>query len=156
MIIKMLTILFSLALNLLAIFKMSDSDKDLEIVMLRQQVRILQRKAQTTPRITDPERMVLATLTDKFKQAQTGTRQRLNQVIMIFKPETVLRWHRELVRRQWTYQQKGRPGWPRTADELEALIVRLSKENARWGMKESRENCSSWDTPSVHQPWAIS
>jgi hypothetical protein len=77
--------------------------------------------------------MGLATLTDKFKRAKTGTRQRLDQVIMIFKPETVLRWHRELVRRKWTYKQKGKPGRPRTTAELEALIVRLAKENTRWG-----------------------
>jgi len=133
MIIKMLAILFSLALDLLAIFKMTDSDKDLEIIILRQQVRILQRKVKTTPRITDPERMVLATLTDKFKQAKTGVRQRFDQVIMIFKPETVLRWHRELVRRKWTYKQKGKPVRPKITDELEALIVRLAKENTRWG-----------------------
>ena len=133
MIIKMLTILFSLVLDLLAIFKMTDSDKDLEIVILRQQVRILQRKVKTTPRITDPERMVLATLTDKFKRAKTDTRQRLDQVIMIFKPETMLRWHRELVRRKWTYKRKGKPGRPRITAELEVLIVCLAKENTRWG-----------------------
>jgi len=133
MTIKMLTTLLALALDLLAIFKVTDSDKDLEIAILRQQVCILQRKVKTTPRITDPERLVLATLTDKFKRAKTGARQRLNQVIMIIQPETVLHWHRELVRRKWTYQQKGQPGRPRTADELEALIVRLTKENTRWG-----------------------
>ncbi len=139
MIIKMLTILLSLTLDLLAIFRVTDSDKDLEIAILRQQVRILQRKVKTTPRITDPERMVLATLTDKFKRAKTGARtqgacyQRLDQVIMIFNPETVLRWHRELVRRKWTYKQKGKPGRPRITAELEALIVRLAKENTRWG-----------------------
>jgi hypothetical protein len=117
----------------LAIFKVTDSDKDLEIIILRQQVRILQRKVKTTPRITDPERMVLATLTDKFKRGKTDTRQRLDQVIMIFKPETMLRWHRELVRRKWTYKRKGKPGRPRITAELEALIVRLAKENTCWG-----------------------
>ena len=133
MIIKMLTILLSLMLDFLAIIKVTDGDKDLEIAILRQQVRILQRKAKTTPRITDPERMVLATLTDKFKGVKTGVHQRLNQVILIFKPETVLRWHRELVRRKWTFKQKGKPGRPGIAAEDEALIVRLAKENASWG-----------------------
>ena len=75
MIIKMLTILLSLTLDFLAIIKVTDGDKDLEIAILSQQVRILQRKAKTTPRITDPERMVLATLTDKFKGAKTGVTQ---------------------------------------------------------------------------------
>ena len=133
MIIKMLTLLLSLTLDFLAIIKVTDGDKDLEIAILRQQVRILQRKVKTTPRITDPERMVLATLTDKFKGSKTGARQRLNQVILIFKPETVLRWHRELVRRKWTFKRKGKPGRPGITAEVEALIVRLAKENASWG-----------------------
>ena len=44
------------------------SDKDLEIIILRQQVRILQRKVKTPPRLSDPEKVVLATLTDKYSQ----------------------------------------------------------------------------------------
>jgi len=111
----------------------TDNDKDLEIILLCQQVRILQRKVKTVPRVTDPERMILATLTDKFKQAKTGARQRLQQVIMIFKPDTVLRWHRELVRRKWTFKRKGKAGRPGISAELEALIVRLAKENSSWG-----------------------
>ena len=59
MIIKMLTTLLSLTLDLLAIFRgVTDNDKDLEIAILRQQVRILQRMVKTPPRITDPERIV--------------------------------------------------------------------------------------------------
>jgi putative transposase len=51
----------------------------------------------------------------------------------IFKPDTVLRWHREPVRRKWTFSRKGNPGRPKISPELEALIVRLAKENTRWG-----------------------
>lgn len=54
-------------------------------------------------------------------------------MILIFKPETVLRWHRELVRRKWRYKRKGKPGRPGITTEVEALIVRLAKENASWG-----------------------
>jgi hypothetical protein len=68
-----------------------NSDKDLEILILRHQVRILQRKMKTHPQISDPERMVLAILTTKFNQSTNSTRQRLHQVMLIFKPETVLR-----------------------------------------------------------------
>jgi len=50
-------------------------DKDLEIIILRQQVCILQRKVKTPPRITDPERMILATLTDKYSHFMVGARQ---------------------------------------------------------------------------------
>jgi transposase InsO family protein len=51
----------------------------------------------------------------------------------LFTPETVLRWHRELVRRKWTFRPPPAAGRPRIAVELEALIIRLAKENPRWG-----------------------
>ncbi len=53
--------------------------------------------------------------------------------MLIFKPDTMLRWHRELVRRKWTLHQKRKPGRPRLSSELEELIIRLANENHRWG-----------------------
>ena len=129
MISTLLMSLISILFDLLAILRTSKSDKDLEILILRQQVRILQRKTKTPPRISDPERMMLATLLDKYCSFKDGARQHLNQVMLIFKPDTVLRWHRELVRRKWTFKRKGKPGRPVISSELEALIIRLAKEN---------------------------
>ena len=126
-------LLFSIFFDLLAILRTSKSEKDLEILILCQQVRILQRKTKTPPRISDPERLVLATLLDKYSRFKDGARQHLNRVMLIFKPDTVLRWHRELVRRKWTFKRKGKPGRPAISSELEALIIRLAKENPRWG-----------------------
>jgi hypothetical protein len=54
-------------------------------------------------------------------------------VIRLFQPETVFKWHRELVRRKWTHQHRQRGGRPRAAKELERLIVRLARENRDWG-----------------------
>ena len=133
MISTLLITLFFIFFDLLAILRISKSDKDLEIIILRQQVRILQRKTKTLPRISDPERMVLATLLDRYSSFKDGARQHLNQVMLIFKPDTVLRWHRELVRRKWTFKRKGKPGRPVISSELEALIIRLANENPRWG-----------------------
>ena len=133
MIFTLLMSLFSIFLDLLAILGVAKSEKDMEIIILRQQVRILQRKVKTPPRISDPERMILATLVDKYTQFTVGARQHLKQSMLIFKPDTVLRWHRELVRRKWTFKRKGKPGRPGISSELEALIVRLTKENPRWG-----------------------
>ena len=76
--------------------------------------------------------MVLAILTDKFKRSTSDARKRLQSVMLIFKPDNVLRWHRELVRRKWTFKRKANPGRPKISSELEALIVRLAKENPRW------------------------
>jgi hypothetical protein len=103
MISTLLMSLFSIFFDLVAILRTSKSDKDLEILIFRQQVRILQRKTKTPPRIFDPERMVLATLPDKNCSFKDVARQHLHQVMLIFKPEPVLRWHRELVRRKWTF-----------------------------------------------------
>jgi hypothetical protein len=120
-------------LDFFTIMDIMDRNKDLEIIILRQQVRILQRKVKTPPPISDPERMVLATLTDKYSQFTDGARQHLHQVMLIFKPDTVLRRHRGLVCRKWTFKRKGKPGRPGMSSELEVLIVRLAKGNPRWG-----------------------
>jgi hypothetical protein len=120
-------------LDIFTIMGVINSDKDLEILILRQQVRILQRKVKTPPRISDSERMILATLTNKFRQSSKDARQHLHQLLLIFKPDTVLGWHRELVCRKWTCRRKGYPGRPGISSELEAMIVRLAKENPHWG-----------------------
>jgi len=66
MISTLLMSLFSIFFDLLAIIRNSTSEKDMEILILRQQVRILQRKTKTPLQISDPERMVLATLLDRY------------------------------------------------------------------------------------------
>ena len=73
MISTLLMSLFSLICDLLAILRTSKSETDLEILILCQQVRILQRKTKTPPRISDPERMVLATLLDRYSRFKDGT-----------------------------------------------------------------------------------
>lgn len=125
--------ILTLFLDIFTILGITNSDKDLEIIILRQQLRILQRKLKTLPQISGPERMVLATLTAKFNQSTNSARQRLHQVMLIFKPDTVLRWHRGLVQCKWTFRRKAKPGRPRISSEPEALTVRLAKENTRWG-----------------------
>jgi hypothetical protein len=54
------------------------------------------------------------------------------------RPETLLRWHRELVRRKWTYKGRARPGRPPIDPEVSALIVRFGRENPRWGYQRIR------------------
>jgi putative transposase len=55
------------------------------------------------------------------------------KVLRIFQPETVFKWHRELVRRKWTYRSSIQRGRPRTNQDVERLIVRLARENLDWG-----------------------
>jgi putative transposase len=123
----------SFLLDLFATNRLSDHQKDIELLLLRQQLHILQRKLAQPPTISRWEKCALAVLAVRLRQMPITTRTRLDQVLLLFKPDTVLKWHRELVRRKWTYRRKGLPGRPRVTPELQELIVRLATENPRWG-----------------------
>ena len=79
------------------------------------------------------EKLTLGVLTNKFKQTTHQTANQLRGVIRIFRPETVLRWHRELVRKKWTYSNKNKGGRPPISKETENLIVQIAQENPRMG-----------------------
>jgi putative transposase len=124
--------IFRLLLDLFATKRLSDGQKDLEILLLRHQIRILQRKLphSRSPRISVLEKGILAVLAARFAALSKGTTQRLDEAVLLFKPDTLLRWHRELIRRKWTFRRAGRPP---VVPELQELIVRLATENPRWG-----------------------
>jgi len=69
--------LLSLFLDLVATLGLTDNDKDLEIIILRQQVRILQRKSEARPRLPRPEKLILAMLVAHLHDAQSGVGRRL-------------------------------------------------------------------------------
>jgi putative transposase len=125
--------LFSTLISMVRFGRMSETEKDLEILILRHQLDILERKQKRTIKPNRAEKFILAMLTAQLKKATQRPLGQLRDVIRIFQPETVLRWHRELVRRKWTFKRKVKGGRPRTSKELEALIVRLARENSRWG-----------------------
>ena len=110
-----------------------DRDKDLQILVLRHQVRLLQRQRPRPPRLTRGEKLTLAVLTAALARLTVGPRHQLDQYLLLFKPATILKWHRELVRRKWTYPRVQPGGRPAISAEVEALILRLARENARWG-----------------------
>ena len=101
-----------------------DHAKDLEILILRHQLRVL-RRTSGPPRLRAVDRVLLA--------AASRAIPRDRWVAFLVTPATLLRWHRELVRRKWTYRRNGRPGRPPIDAELRALILRLARENPRWG-----------------------
>jgi putative transposase len=115
------------------LFVRSEREKALEILLLRQQIRILQRTHSRPSRVSWWEILPLTILAGKLVQGASNSRARLSQSLFLFSPETVLRWHRELVRHKWTFRHRPTAGRPRIAGELEALIVRLARENPRWG-----------------------
>jgi putative transposase len=98
--------------------------KDVEIAVLRRQLTVLHRQVRR-PRYTPSDRLVLAWL------AKLLPRQRWS--VFLVTPSTLLRWHREVVTRRWTYPHTGRRA-PRGGDpEVIDLVVRLARENPRWG-----------------------
>jgi putative transposase len=126
----------TLLLDIILIRCNSQPHKDLELLLLRQQLRILQRKSRSNDRLNRTEKLTLATLLAKFKHMTLQTCQQLNSVVFIVRPETVLRWHRELVRLKWTFKKRvPSPGRPSLPPEHVALIVQLARENPRWGYR---------------------
>lgn len=133
MIFLLLAQVWSVLLDLIWLTRRTERDKDVEILLLRQQLRILQRKQPHPPRISRSEKLTLVVLVGKLTDLTTNARTRLSQVVFLLKPDTLLKWHRELVRRKWTFKQKAPLGRPRISPELEALLLRLAKENPTWG-----------------------
>jgi hypothetical protein len=96
--------------------------KDAEILVLRHQLAVL-RRLVGRPRFSWSDRALIALL------ASFVPRERWHSFLVT--PQTVLDWHRRLVRQRWTYSHR-RPGRPRLADETVELIWRLARENPRW------------------------
>ncbi len=125
--------IFSTLLMFMRIGRLSEQEKDLEILLLLHQLSILERKCYKPVRLTRAEKLTLAVLATRLKQTTNRTAHQLRGIIRIFQPETVLRWHHELVRCKWTFGRKHKSGRPKLGKEIGRLIVRLARENPRWG-----------------------
>jgi transposase len=115
--------------TLLRLLPMSARDKDIEILTLRHQLLVLQRQVGK-PAFTDTDRMVLASLLHRLP------RQKLRQLLLLVRPDTILRWHRDLLKQRHaaTCAPK-RPGRPRTLRSIRVLVLRLARENPNWGYR---------------------
>jgi putative transposase len=114
---------FSAALRLLVRSRQTEFAKDVELLVLRHQLSVLARQHER-PKLRPADRAFIAALARLLPH-----RRRHGFVVT---PATLLRWHRELVRRRWTYPQ-GRAGRPPTGRVLRELVLRLARENPRWG-----------------------
>ncbi len=99
--------------------------KEMEILVLRHELAILRRQA-ARPKLTRADRALLASLSRSLSRPAWA--------VFPVKPETLLRWHRQLIARRWTYSHRP-PGRPPLERELRELIVRLADENPHWGYK---------------------
>jgi putative transposase len=111
------------SIQLLALLARGDAAKDLEVLVLRHQLAVLRRQS-TRPKLGRGDRALLA--------AVSRVLPRYRWSCFFVTPETLLRWHRRLVAGAWTYPHRGQ-GRPPLDQELQQLIVRLARENPRWG-----------------------
>ena len=103
----------------------SEHAKDVEIAVLRHQIKVLRRQVKRAE-LRPADRTILAVLSRALARTHWSA--------FLVTPDTILRWHRRLVRRKWT-QPCPRGGRPPLAQHVVALILRLARENPRWGYR---------------------
>jgi len=104
--------------------------KTAEILILRHQLAVVQRRQPRRPKLNWADRALLATLLGLIPKAR---RQGLRLLVT---PDTIVRWHRDIVRRrQAARSMRGRPGRPAPRRNIQALVRRLARENPEWGYR---------------------
>jgi len=108
----------------------SESWKTAEILLLRHQLTVLQRQVEARPKMSWADRALIALLLDVIPKRHRGG------LRLIVTPQTVLRWHRDIVARRWAAKSRHkRPGRPRAHRSIGASVLRLAKENPGWGYR---------------------
>ncbi|GAA2395859.1 hypothetical protein GCM10010404_61850 [Nonomuraea africana] len=116
----------------LRLLPVGDRDKDVEILALRHQITVLERQlgADTKVKFAPEDRAFLAALLMPLP------REVLRRLRLLVRPDTILRWHRNLLRQRHARTcQRKRPGRPPTVRSIRALILRLVRENPAWGYR---------------------
>jgi len=128
-----LRFVFLLIMRLAAWLRLSRREetwKTAEILILRHQLTVLQRRQPRSPTMNWADRALLVTLLSVLPKA------RRHGMRLLVTPDTILRWHRDLVRRRWaTRSMRGRTGRPATGRNIRALVLRLARENPEWGYR---------------------
>jgi hypothetical protein len=102
-------------------------------IFLRQELAVDRRRQKRDPTLSRLEKLLFAVLVTQLKWTEQSIRDHLENVLLLFQPDTLLRWHCELMRKKWTYaSSRNRSGHPKTDLDVEALVLRLARENG-WG-----------------------
>src|SRR5258708_37583388 len=118
------------AASWLRLSRRDDEWKNAEILILRHQLTVLQRHQPCRPKLTWADRALLVTLLSVIPKAR-----RLGLRLLVT-PDTILRWHRDIVRRRWAARSvPGKAGRPATRRNIKALVLRLACENPEWGYR---------------------
>jgi len=128
---KLVFLIVARAVSLLGLSRREPWWKDAEILMLRHQLAVAEREHPgARSRLTWPDRAWLALL------AGTLPVRRLAAMRLIVTPGTVLRWHRDIIRRRWARRSRqGRSGRPPTSRNVRSVVLRLARENESWGYR---------------------
>jgi putative transposase len=119
------------SIQLLALLARGDAAKDLEILLLRHQLTVLRRQI-SRPRFEPADRALLAAVSRMLPRSVWSC--------FLVKPDTLLRWHRQLVKGVWTYPRRG-PGRPPLDPEVQQLIVRLARRTPAGATSASNASC---------------
>jgi putative transposase len=123
------SLLYFLVRRVLGVGSRLQDEKDIAPLVLRHQVKVLRRQVKR-PRLHRLDRVLLTAASRAMTRTIWSS--------FVVRPETLLRWHRELDRKKWTYRRRGHPGRPPIEPEVRDLIVRLGRENPRWGYQRIR------------------
>jgi len=111
-------------LQLILLVVRGERSNEVEILVLRHQVAVPRRQVRR-PDLEPPDRAVLVALSRLLPRARWST--------FFITPATLLRWHRNLIARRWSYPK--RAGRPVTRAQIRELVLRLARENPTWGCR---------------------
>jgi transposase len=128
-----LRFVFLLIMRLTSWLRLSQREetwKTAEILILRHQLAVLQRRQPRRPDLNWADRALIATLLGVIPKA------RRHGLRLLVTPDTIVRWHRDIVRRRWAARSmRGKAGRPATRRNIRALVLRLARENPDWGYR---------------------